>query len=101
MVLSRVKFDAWLRPEPGGLHCLPGGFHIDPAHPVDRAIITHGHSDHARAGHQAVLATAETIAVMQARLGPEAARSYQDSRYGEANAIHRMARPVPTSNDTV
>ena len=85
--MARMRFDQWLRPDAAGLHCVPGGFHIDPAHPVDRAIITHGHSDHARAGHRSVLATAETIAVMKARLGPDAAGSYQESRYGEVNAI--------------
>ncbi len=75
-------FATWLRPEPAGLHCLPGGFYIDPSRPVDRAVITHGHSDHARSGHAAVLATPETIAIMQARLGSEAARAYQALRYG-------------------
>jgi putative mRNA 3-end processing factor len=54
---------------------------------VDRAIITHGHSDHARAGHHAVLATAETIAIMKARMGPGAADTYQETRYSEANAV--------------
>ena len=43
-------FESWLRPDASGLYCLPGGFHIDPHAPVDRAIITHGHSDHARPG---------------------------------------------------
>jgi putative mRNA 3-end processing factor len=46
-----------LTPVPAGLCCRPGGFHIDPVRPVERAVITHGHSDHARAGHGAVLAT--------------------------------------------
>ena len=46
-----------LTPVPAGLCCKPGGFHIDPVRPVERAVITHGHSDHARAGHGAVLAT--------------------------------------------
>jgi putative mRNA 3-end processing factor len=46
-----------LMPVAAGLCCKVGGFHIDPVRPVERAIITHGHSDHARAGHGAVLAT--------------------------------------------
>jgi putative mRNA 3-end processing factor len=54
---------------PNGLYCEPGGFYIDPLRPVDRAVITHGHADHARPGHHAVLATADTLAVMRARLG--------------------------------
>lgn len=54
-----------------GLYCPAGDFHIDPLRPVDRAVITHGHSDHARAGHGAVLATAETLDIMQARYGED------------------------------
>ena len=44
--------------------------HIDPGYPVARAIITHGHADHARAGHGQVLATAETIEIMKLRYAP-------------------------------
>ena len=71
-------FESWLRPDSFGLCCMPGGFHIDPSRAVARAVITHAHSDHARPGHGAVLATRETIAAMQARLGggaPAASRS--------------------------
>ena len=44
-------------------------FFIDPMRAVDRAVITHAHSDHARPGHRAVLANADTLALMRARLG--------------------------------
>jgi putative mRNA 3-end processing factor len=82
--MSRAdKFEDWLKPDRAGLCCAPGAFHIDPARPVERAVITHGHSDHARPGHGAVLATRETIAVMKARLGHEAAGSFQELPYGE------------------
>lgn len=84
-------FESWLRPTEAGLGCIPGGFHIDPARPVDRAIITHGHSDHARAGHGAVLATPETIAVMQARLGLHCAGTFQASAYGQNNTVGDVA----------
>ena len=47
---------------------------------VARAIITHGHSDHARPGHRAVLATADTLAVMRARMGEDAAGAEQHRR---------------------
>src|SRR5262249_36077576 len=80
-------FEDWLRADPAGLFCVPGGFYIDPARPVDRAVITHAHSDHARPGHGAVLATAETIAIMRARLGSDAAGAYQVSPYGEGTRI--------------
>ncbi len=55
---------------------------IDPPEPKARAIITHGHGDHARPGHGAVLATPDTIAIMQARYGADAARRYQPLDYG-------------------
>ncbi|MBS0641496.1 MAG: ligase-associated DNA damage response exonuclease [Proteobacteria bacterium] len=69
--------ETWLKVLPQGLYCEPGGFFIDPVRPVDRAVVTHGHSDHARAGHRAVLATAETLAIMRARLGDGAGESQQ------------------------
>jgi putative mRNA 3-end processing factor len=77
------KFEDWLKPVGAGLYCEPGAFHVDPTRPVERAIVTHGHSDHARPGHVRVLATPETIAVMKARLGVDAAGSFQPLRYGE------------------
>lgn len=56
---------------PAGLYCPSGDFFVDPVRPVDRALITHGHSDHARSGHDHVLATPETLAIMAVRYGPE------------------------------
>jgi putative mRNA 3-end processing factor len=72
-----------LMPVPAGLCCKPGGFHIDPVRPVERAVITHGHSDHARPGHGAVLATQETLDMMRLRYGDNFARTTQAVRYGE------------------
>jgi putative mRNA 3-end processing factor len=78
-----------MRPEdvlaltPAGICCKRGGFHIDPTRPVDRALITHAHSDHARAGHRAVLATAETLDLMRLRYGDNFAGSTQAIGYGE------------------
>ena len=63
----------WMRVTPLGLYCEPGNFHVDPARPVARAVITHGHADHARPGHDSVLATPETLAVMVARYGESGA----------------------------
>src|ERR1700730_8587612 len=72
-----------LMPVAGGLCCKPGGFHIDPVRPVERAVITHGHSDHARPGHGAVLATQETLDLMRLRYGDDFAGSTQAVGYGE------------------
>src|SRR5213078_2707487 len=72
-----------LLPVAAGLCCKPGGFHIDPVRPVERAVITHGHSDHARAGHGAVLATQETLDMMRLRYGDNFAGSTQAIAYGE------------------
>ena len=72
-----------LCPTPAGLYCKPGDFHIDPVRPVARALITHGHSDHARAGHGAVLATRETLRIMAARYGEDFARSTEAVALGE------------------
>jgi putative mRNA 3-end processing factor len=59
----------WLSVRPEGLYCAPGDFFIDPLRPVTRAVITHAHSDHARPGHGAVLATHETLELMKTRMG--------------------------------
>ena len=59
---------------PAGLYCPAGDFHVDPLRAVPRAIVTHGHSDHARPGHEAVLATPGTLAIMALRLGAGAGR---------------------------
>jgi putative mRNA 3-end processing factor len=72
-----------LRPTSAGLCCIPGDFIIDPVRPVARAVVTHGHADHARPGHQAVLATQETLAIMAARYGDNFAGSTQAAGYGE------------------
>ena len=81
--LKVMRPEEILRPMPSGL-CSPiGDFHIDPTRPVERALITHGHSDHARAGHGAVLATQETLDMMRLRYGPNFAGSTQAVAYGE------------------
>ena len=72
-----------LAPVAAGLCCKPGGFHIDPLRPVERALITHGHSDHARAGHGMVLATRETLDIMRLRYGDGFAGRTQAVAYGE------------------
>src|SRR6202166_2324376 len=73
-----------LLPTPAGLCCGLGGFHIDPTRPVDKAVITHGHSGNARAGHGSVLATQETLDLMGLRYGPNFAATVQAILYGES-----------------
>jgi putative mRNA 3-end processing factor len=70
---------------PEGLYCPPGQFYIDPWRPVESAIITHAHADHARGGHAHYLATHESRQVLRVRLGQ--AISLQTLAYGER--IHR------------
>jgi putative mRNA 3-end processing factor len=66
---------------PEGLYCPPGGFYIDPWRPVDRAVITHAHADHARRGHAHYLAAAPGEGVLRSRLGDI---DLQTLAYGEA-----------------
>ncbi|NMA98733.1 MAG: ligase-associated DNA damage response exonuclease [Phyllobacteriaceae bacterium] len=61
---------------------------IDPNVPRPRAIITHGHADHARSGHGAVLATPETIAIMKVRYGEDCAGTFQALEFGEVLRIN-------------
>ncbi len=69
---------------PEGLYCPPGRFYIDPWRPVERAVLTHAHADHARRGHGAYLATAVSAGVLRARLGEI---TLQGLEYGEAVEI--------------
>jgi putative mRNA 3-end processing factor len=78
--------DRWLYPTDRGLYCEPGDFYVDPARAVDRAVITHGHSDHARPGHGAVLATRETVEIMKIRMGPECAGAFDAMPLGETRS---------------
>jgi putative mRNA 3-end processing factor len=73
----------WINATPSGLHCVPGDFHIDPTRPVARALVTHGHADHARPGNERVLATPGTLAIMRARYGEAAGGMLQPAAYGE------------------
>ena len=87
--LMPMRPEDLLLPTPSGVCCKAGGFHIDPTRPVDKALITHGHSDHARAGHGAVLATQETLDIMRLRYGENFAGTTQAVRYGETHQARR------------
>lgn len=72
---------------PQGLYCPQGDFHIDPHVPAERAVVTHGHADHCRAGHKAMLATPETVAIAKTRYGEQAFASTDALPYGEVRKI--------------
>ncbi len=83
-----------MRPEqllhttPKGLYCPPGDFYIDPVQPVDRALITHGHADHARAGHGEVWATQQTLDIMAIRYGADFCRVQHPAGWREVFAVN-------------
>jgi putative mRNA 3-end processing factor len=81
--MAMLKPQALICPRPEGLYCPPGDFFVDPVRPVARAVITHGHADHARSGHGLVLATAATLDIMRVRYGEGFAGSSQALAYGE------------------
>lgn len=62
----------WIEPYPHGIYVKPADVWVDPGRAVDRALVTHGHADHARGGHAHVLATPQTLAIMDARYGSQA-----------------------------
>src|SRR3712207_4338079 len=66
-----ARLGSWIEPFPEGIYVRPADAWIDPAEPKPRALVTHGHSDHARGGHGRVWATAETLAIMDCRYGPQ------------------------------
>ncbi|WP_294191838.1 ligase-associated DNA damage response exonuclease [uncultured Sphingomonas sp.] len=70
----------WIEPHPHGIYVRPADAWIDPSTPQPRALVTHGHADHARGGHGAVWATPETLAIMDVRYGQQSANPVQ---YGE------------------
>jgi putative mRNA 3-end processing factor len=81
MLIGAARPETWIRTTAAGLYCEPGQFYIDPLQPVPRAVVTHGHGDHARPGNDRVLATAATIAIMQARYGAAAGGVLQPLAY--------------------
>lgn len=85
---TSIRADDLLRPMPDGLYCPPGDFYIDPIRPVERALITHGHADHARPGNARVMATKATLDIMDVRYGEGFAKSKQDIAFGEIVSLN-------------
>ena len=76
-----ARLGSWIEPFSEGIYVRPADAWIDPSQPKPRALVTHGHGDHARGGHAAVWATAETLAIMDCRYG---AQPGHPVAYGEA-----------------
>ncbi len=76
---------ALIERDPSGLYCAAGGFHIDPAVPVPKALITHAHSGHVRGGCDAYLCSADSVPLLREMLGPGAL--IESVRYGESLRI--------------
>jgi putative mRNA 3-end processing factor len=66
-----ARLGSWIEPFPEGIYVKPADAWIDPSEAKPRALVTHGHGDHARGGHAQVWATAETLAIMECRYGPQ------------------------------
>ena len=77
---------SWIRPEPWGIHVVPADCWIDPGREVGKALVTHGHADHARGGHGETFATPETLAIMKLR--------YRTGVEDEAGEMPSRATPV-------
>ena len=77
---------SWIKPEPHGIYIAPADCWIDPSRAVDRALVTHGHADHARGGHGETVATPETLAIMELR--------YRTGAEDDAGEIPHRAVPV-------
>ena len=75
-----ARAEKWMHVRSEGLYCAPANCYIDPHAAVERAIITHGHADHARSGHGSVFATPETLAIMSTR--------YSDISVGGGVPLH-------------
>ncbi len=81
----------WLKADDTGLYCEPGEFYIDPMNEVATALVTHGHADHARAGHHSVYASAETLAIMKTRYGDEMATHQHAITLGKSVTFNDVA----------
>lgn len=75
-----------IAPTTRGLYCAAGGFYIDPWQPVDRAVVTHAHGDHARPGSAAYLSALCGLPVLRTRLGDEA--RIEGLEYGEVRVMN-------------
>lgn len=86
-----MNANKWLKVMPEGLYCSAGDFYIDAMRPVATNVVTHGHSDHARAGHDRVYTTPPTAEIMQIRCGQDCSREMKAIPYSETFHIGEVA----------
>lgn len=79
---------------PRGLYCPPGDFYIDPWQPVERAVLTHAHADHARPGHAHYLAARDGEAVLRTRLGDVALETLAYAETRDINGVKISLHPA-------
>ncbi len=92
-----ARLGSWIKACPEGIYVRPADAWIDPSQPKPRALVTHGHSDHARGGHGSVLATPETLAIVDVRCGPQ--RGGQGVAYDETVRVGEVdVRFVPAGH---
>ncbi len=90
------RLGSWIEPSPEGIYVRPADAWVDPSEPKARALVTHGHADHARGGHGEVWATPETLAIMGVRYGEQTGHPVA---YDEAVQIGEVAaRFVPAGH---
>lgn len=77
-----------------GLFCPAGGFYIDPWKPVDKAIITHAHSDHARYGSTHYLTHRRSLPIMKLRLGDIAVQGVEWNEALSINGVQVSLHPA-------
>ncbi|MBC7867411.1 MAG: MBL fold metallo-hydrolase [Gloeobacteraceae cyanobacterium ES-bin-316] len=73
-----------------GLYCPYGDFYIDPQQPVDTAIISHAHGDHATGGNKKVYCTAATAAIMRLRLKKNAGKEFFETEFETAFKVNQV-----------
>ena len=89
----------WLVKKKNGLYCEPGNFYVDPIRPVDRALITHAHADHARPNNKRILGTKETLDIMKIRYQNNYCETKQEISYNKkVNISGVTAKFIPAGH---
>ena len=77
-----------------GLYCRAGGFYIDPWKPVDKAVITHAHSDHARPGMKHYLCHTQCKPLLQLTLGENSYQTVEWEEQLDMNGVKLSLHPA-------